>query len=379
MIDHETYSRLRQEIQIQTEVDRALLDKLRADVRPLAGSTKRIHPRSVTAVSLVATDGGNNSLRFDPFMVQVVRVVDSNDNELCVEVVTPTIPVAELTARQFDDDGAPRTSLGRLMHDLGKKTLPELSHFIRADQDGLPASGTIVQVYRELVEWAVLYDLLKKDFGSDTLIVFDGDLRSKAFAKELFREFGQLIERQIRRHAEQKRSIFLVGVMKSSSVLTRYRLAMALEGILRGRYAAFVEIPRDLEEEVYKWSESARGEDRAQAGGEAPKFVLGKMFFAKFGSRPRDPIWPIDVFVPQISDADRIFSHLLSDAIEGFPVPFYPRCLQKAHERAALVDFDMDVLQDAIFTGLRRTLGADSPTLDAFMLEDADPGQGRYR
>ena len=84
------------------------------------------------------------------------------------------------------------------------------SHFIRADDEGLPRSATIVQVYRELVEWAVLYDLLKKDFGSDTLIVFDGDLRSKAFAGEYFIEFGHLIKAEIERHARQRRAVFLV-------------------------------------------------------------------------------------------------------------------------------------------------------------------------
>jgi hypothetical protein len=107
--------------------------------------------------------------------------------------------------------------------------------------------------------------------------------------------------------------------------------------------------------------------------------VLGKLFFAKFGSKSRDPIWPIDIFGPQVGQADRIFGHLLADAIEGFPVALYPRCLQKAHERAALVDFDMDILQDAIFDGLRRALGSEGSTLDAFTLEDADPAQGRYR
>jgi hypothetical protein len=144
-------------------------------------------------------------------------------------------------------------------------------------------------------------------------------------------------------------------------------------------YPAYIEVPYELEKEVYVWEESFRGEDRVIAGRERNKFVLGKMFFAKFGSRPRDPIWPVDIFSPQASKSDRIFSHLLADAIEGFPVPFYPRCLQKAHERAALVDFDMDMLQDAIFHGLRRALGNESATLDAFTLEDADPGQGRYR
>jgi hypothetical protein len=379
MIGHEAYRQLKAEIEVQTSADRLFLDKLRVDVRPLLGCTKRIHPRTATSVSLVATDGGNNSLRFDPFMVQVVRVVDSNDNELCLEIVTPTTPIADLNKRQFDGAGNSVTSLGRLMAALNVDTLQKLSHFVREDEHGLPQSATIVQVYRELVEWAVLYDLLKKDFGSDTLIVFDGDLRSKAFAGENFIKFGQLIKAEIERHARQRRSIFLVGVMKSSAVLTQYRLAFALEGVLRGRYPAYLEVPYELEKKVYAWEESFRGEDRVVAGKERNKFVLGKMFFAKFGSRPRDPVWPVDIFSSQASQADRIFGHLLADAIEGFPVPLYPRCLQKAHERAALVDFDMDMLQDAIFHGLRQALGSESATLDAFTLEDSDPGQGRYR
>lgn len=371
MIDQDTYKQLKNDIEIQTTVDRLVLDNMRAQVRPLLSSTKRIHSRSATAVSLVATDGGNNSLRFDPFMVQVVRIVDSNDNELCLEVITPTTPLADLNKRQFDSAGKPITSLGRLMGALKVKSLEQLSHFIAADKDGLPKSQSIVQVYRELVEWAVLYDLMKKDFGSDTLIVFDGDLRSKAFADNLFSEFGALLKTEVDRHARQRRSVFLVGVMKSSSVLSRYRLAFALEGVLRTTYPAFLEVPEELEKEVYRYDDAYMRDARG--------YVLGKMYFAKFGSKQRDPIWPIDVFTYQSVHAERIFGHLLADAIEGFPVPFYPRCLQKAHERAALVDFDMDILQDAIFGGLRKALGNEAGALDAFTLEDADPGQGRYR
>src|SRR5262249_44341674 len=210
--------------EMQTAVDRQLLDKLRADVRPLRDSTRRIHPRAATSVSLVATDGGNNSLRFDPFMVQVVRVVDSNDNELCLEIVTPTTPIAQLNKRQFDTTGTPITALGRLMAALKVDKLQDLSHSIHEDKDGLPRSATIVQVYRELVEWAVLYDLLKKDFASDTLVVFDGDLVSKIFSGEYFIKFGELIKAEVDRLARQRRTVFIVGVMKSSKVLTQYRL-----------------------------------------------------------------------------------------------------------------------------------------------------------
>lgn len=236
-----------------------------------------------------------------------------------------------------------------------------------------------MQVYRELVEWATLYSILHKDFATDTLIVFDGLLRSKVFAKDnfatLLRKMSEAITRQYR---ENRRHVYIVGVAKHSKVLARYRLAMALERILVTNYPAYVEIPRKIEEKAYVWSEYARGDDREMEGGEINKFVGGKMFFVKFGSGTRDPIWPIDIFLPQREDAQAVLGYLLADAIDGFPVPLYPRCLQKAHENAALVDFDFDILQDEIFAGIRAVLGEDAPVLDVFRLQEVDVAQRRY-
>lgn len=126
------------------------------------------------------------------------------------------------------------------------------------------------------------------------------------------------------------------------------------------------------------WPEFARGDDRTGEGGEINKFVGGKMFLVKFGSHRRDPVWPVDIFVPQVNEAHIILGSMLADAINGFPVPHYPRCLQKAHENAALVDFDFDILQDFIYEGVRNSLGGQASTLDAFQLQDADPAQRRY-
>jgi hypothetical protein len=81
MIEPESYQRLKQEIATRIEADRALLDQLRAEIYTLRSDVRRIHSRTTTSISLVATDGGNNQLQFDPFMVQVVRVVDSNNDE----------------------------------------------------------------------------------------------------------------------------------------------------------------------------------------------------------------------------------------------------------------------------------------------------------
>ncbi len=161
--------------------------------------------------------------------------------------------------------------------------------------------------------------------------------------------------------ASNRRRIYLVGVAKHSKVLARYRLAMALEGVLTTDYPAYVEVPREIEEKAYVWSEYARGDDRELENGEINKFVGGKMFLVKFGKGSRDPIWPVDIFCPQAGEAQAILGYLLADAIDGFPVPFYPRCLQKAHENAALVDFDFDILQDEIFDGVRDVLGDEAP------------------
>ena len=379
MIDPSTQAQLKAAIAECIEMDQGILDALREEIRPLRNQTRRIQPRATTSISLVGTDGGNNQLQFDPFLIQLVRVVDSSNNEYCLEAVSPTTPIDLLGRRQFNDNGSPKTALGEMMAFLGVDTLSKLSHMIRPSDKGRPVSPSWVQVYRELVEWAILTSILKKDFGTDTLIICDGLLRSKVFAGDLFQRLLQEIKRRIEdQFTRNRRRVYLAGVAKHSKVLARYRLAMALEGVLQTDYPAYVEVPRDIEEKAYVWSEFARGDDRQGEGGEINKFVGGKMFLVKFGSHRRDPVWPVDVFTAQKDDAQLILGSMLADAINGFPVAHYPRCLQKAHENAALVDFDFDILQDHIYEGIRGSLGAQSHTLDVFQLQDADPAQRRY-
>ena len=380
VIDPESQRDLRAQIAERIAGDRGLLDQLRAEVRPLRPEVRRIQPRTTTAISLVGTDGGNNAIPFDPFLIQLVRVVDSSRNEYCLEAISPTTRVNEQAARQFTTNGTPRSALGELMAYLGVRDLTRLSYMIRTNERGEALSPRWVQVYRELVEWAILFQIVRtKDFGTDTVLVFDGLLRTKIFAADHFRRLLAGLQEAIEQHARRsRRKLHLVGVAKHSKVLDRYRLAMALEHVLDTPYPAYVEIPRELEEQAYIDAEFARGNDREEAGREINRFVGGKMFFVKFGSRPRDPIWPIDLFLPQRDQAPVILGCMLADALEGFPVPLYPRCLQKAHEAAALVDFDYAVLQDQIIAGIRDLLGPEAQALDVFRLRDADPAQLRY-
>ena len=380
MIDPQSQTKMRQEINSRIENDYELLKNLREEIRPLKSGVRRIQPRTTTSISLVGTDGGNNRIQFDPFLLQLVRVVDSSNNEYCLEAVTPTTDVSCLSESQFDEHGAAASPLGRMMEYLGTEYLWELSPMIRRNDDERPVSPSWVQVYRELVEWAILLSLVRdKDFGTDTLIIFDGLLRSKVFTGEMFADYRRgLAEAVDAQWRENRRRVYLAGVAKHSKVLSRYKLAMSLESVLTTDYPAYVEVPPDIEEKAYVWSEYARGDDQAAEGGEANKFVGGKMFFVKFGPGPRDPIWPVDIFLPQARDAQQIVGYMLANAVNGFPVPFYPQCLQKAHENAALVDFDFDILQDQVFDGLRAVLGEDAQALDTFRLQNGDVAQRRY-
>lgn len=385
MIDPESIEALQSELRDAISGDRRVLDELRQDVRSLKDTTKPIRPRSTTAISLVGTDGGNNRIEFDPFMVQLVRIVDSSNNEYCLEVITPTSDRWLVNKRHFAEDGTGRTALGQMMAKLGVKALWDLTPMIPrpSEREGPvdPVSPSWVQVYRELTEWAVLLKLVTElHYGTDTVIVADGNLRSKVFKGELFVKYRELLAAAITDHERKhRRKIYLAGVMKHSKVLQRYRLAMAIEGILRTTFPAYVEVPRELETKSYVWNEYARGDEEAgRLGGEANKFVGGKMFFVKFGSRPHDAIWPIDIFIPQAREAPTILGYMLADAIDGFPVAFYPRCLQKAHENAALVDFDMTILQDQVLKSVRALLGEYSGRLDEMALQVNDPSAARY-
>ena len=378
-MDTQSYAQLKQEITGSIVADRALLDQLRAEIRPLKSQIHPIRERTTTSVSFVATDGGNTNVQFDPFLVQLVRIVDSNNFERCLEALTPTTSIAELSAKQFHPDGSPATALGELMLYLGVISLPELSPYIRQTARSHPTNAGWVKAYRELAEWAILFSLVKQPFASDTLIIFDGLLRSTIFAGNYFQKYLQGIHESITLQKQQHRQqIYLAGVAKHSKVLSRYRLAMTLEGILATSFPAYVAIPPHIEQMAYKWAAYAANDDSNLELNDVSPFVGGKMYFVKFGSGPRDPIWPVDIFLPQHDRVAEILGCMLTDALNGFPIPLYPLCLQKAHANAALVDFELDILQNYIFDGIRQVLADESQTLDVFRLQDADPSQRRY-
>lgn len=387
MLNPEDIESVREAIRSCAHADGRVLDALCEEVRTLKPGVRVIRPRTTTAVSLVASDGGNNRLEFDPFLFQMVRVVDTCGKQLCLDVVSPTTDTDELSRKQFDENHKPVTDLGFLMDELGVQTrhlhslspMIPLGRKVREEPDKVGTSW--VQVYRDLVEWAVLYRLIvDRVFGTDTLIVRDGFLRSKVFAGDLFVKMMQRIEQAIERiRVEEKRNVYLVGLAKHSKVLQRYQLAMALEDVIPGGEARFVAIPAELEAKAYKWDEWARGRGEAEGGGEAAKFKAGQMYFVRFGSRVSDPVWTIDLLESQVDRAQEVFGYLLADAINGFPVPYYPRCLQSAHEHAQVAGFDATIMQHEVLEAVRDLLPEHRrPILDRAQLDVGDVSERRF-
>jgi hypothetical protein len=375
MFDGTALPTIRQAIRDCTTEQRHLLDEIRTEVRGLASQVRTIQPRTTTSISLVASDGGNNKLVFDPFYVQLVRVVDSMGKEHLLDAVAPTTDTDRLSARHWKPGEEPRSALGRLMRDLGADTLNKLSHMIPKGEvlrdDAAKVSPSWVQVYRDLCEWAVLYDrICYTNFATNTLLVRDGLLRSKLFRGELFKNMTDRMKSAIDRIAtEDRRKVFLAGLAKHSKVLDRYGLSLRLESVFKAGDARYVRVPRPLEARSYIWQEWARGEQDVTPTGEAAKFVAGDMFFVRFGPKATDPIWPVDLFSPQSAQAQEVMGYLLADACDGFPIPYYPLCLQKADEYAQVRGFDLDVLQTEVMAAVEQAVGEGArDALDAYRL-----------
>jgi hypothetical protein len=103
-----------------------------------------------------------------------------------------------------------------------------------------------------------------------------------------------------------------------------------------------------MEAKAYAWPEWTND----------PNFTGGALYLVRFGLRTGDPIWAIDLMRGLESRAGEIFGCLLADARDGFPVPFYPSCLQRAHEHAEIVDWDLEIFQDALISSVRSLVPA---------------------
>ena len=73
-----------------------------------------------------------------------------------------------------------------------------------------------------------------------------------------------------------------------------------------------------------------------------------------------------------------MFGYLLTNAVAGFPIPFYPNCLQQADNHSRVADLDLDIVEDNLIDAIRRQVGPDlSPIIDELRIA-TDVAARRY-
>ena len=372
MLTSDTYDRYDREIGAAVERDRALLDEAISDVRRLV--FQPLGKRTMTAFSLVASDGGHNKLSFNPFKVTVIRVVDSNGKELFTDAVSPTTDLDVLTDRLRQD---PKNPLARLMDDLGVDKLKDLSPMFSADNQ-----SEWVLDYRDICEWAALYDrIVHRDHANNLIYLRDGLLRSKKFSGELFIRMYEKMKAAIERNKnDEKVDIYLVGVAKHTEIHERYELALTLAGDLPDGVPCYAPIPYKIQEKVYSWGrgEWVRAPDDYRPDIENPKFNMGSMHFVRFGPKAGDRIFTVDVLHSQKGSVADILAYAVNDARDGFPTPHYPLSVQQADQYAQIADFDRQVLSDLLADKVKGLVEPENQGLVEAMRLNVDTTARRY-
>jgi hypothetical protein len=326
----------------------------------LKNDVKQIKEYSVNAVSFVSSDGGDNRLYFNPATIELVRVVDSLGNQCVLDAIAANSQANELNTRIQTKKNNPLLvePLKRLCNDLNTNVVGLSNSLVELGQQ--EKSTRAIRIYRDIVEWAVLYDLMKyREWGSNTIIVREGMLRTKSFNREIFPQIDRLIREAYKKHKRKKITVSMVGVAKQNAVTSRLSVALELEETLHKPYPCYVKVPDDIEAECYKFD--TRWTDTFETGeldkdGKYFYQSMGKLFLVKFGNRPFDPVWPVDIAEWQLSEAEQILGQLISDAQYGFPIPDFPMCVQKAHDFAKVSGFEIDILQDILVEGITQNL-----------------------
>jgi hypothetical protein len=373
---------LKKKISEAYQADRHLLEKFREYARRLKDNVRPLKAYSVNAVSFVSADGGDNRLVFDPAMIELVRVVDSRGQEYVLDAVASSSTKDELEKR-IQPGTHCIEPLRRLCSDLGLKTVGGLSYLLDRMGQGGKSTGAL-RAYRDIIEWAVLYDMVCNphiQWGGDTILVRDGLLRTKTFRRDVFPKIRNKIKDGVEFHAKRNVTVSLVGVAKQSAVLSKLAVALELEGVFHKNYPCYVAVPQDIEAACYNYDRTwLLNYEMAETEEERIKFQnMGSLHLVKFGDKPGDPVWPVDIADWQRDSTPRILGQLIYDAQYGFPIPDYPMCIQKAHDRSKIGHIEIDILQEMVFESLNEKLTADeSDRLLRFRYLSQDIKKWRY-
>ena len=286
-----------------------------------------------TCITYKAIDGGKMKIEFDPYEMDLITIADSNGREI-LKFATPKGKIWDLTSNDF----------------LELDEIPQIKKFVNVlGEDSVVNISTILteaKTAMQIAEYACIFERITADFVDPTIIMKDGFLRTKEIK-------ASLIPKLILRLKENK-DMKLVGVSKTSKLLSMISSALFIEKIFPPDGVGYVEVPSKLELMAYKWSGHGEIKDEKKLD-----YAFGKLYVAKLSNHsnllttveiPYD--FKDDKLLYSKQEINEIFGHLIKDSMYSYPNLGYPQTIMRAHEKAVQIGFTASIIKDKIMDKL---------------------------
>jgi len=279
------------------------------------------------------------SVRMNPYELDVVHIADSNfRNKLSFVVPDISSSGLHLDDDMFKEEFAKQLDsieiLKKFSELLGLKSVADVSYILQ-DSSRL----------MELAEYACIFERVTADMDDPVIVLRDGLLRSK-FLKDF------LIKKLIRVLHEKKGHVKLVGVAKTSAILSLLSVAIFCEKIIPPEAVGYIKIPLYLELQAYTWSGSGKVDP---LNAKHLDYAFGELYIVKLCKNsnllvtlevPYD--WDADNPVYTQEEVEEIISYLAKDSKLSYPDIGYPQTIMRAHEAAARLGFPASIMRDEI-------------------------------
>jgi hypothetical protein len=205
------------------------------------------------------------------------------------------------------------------------------------------------------------------------IIIKDGLLRTKVLAasdkKNYIKELKKILK-------DKKKNAKLVGVSKTSAIISLLSTAIFLEKKIPAESIGYIKIPLDLELRAYKWD--GKGEIKKEEM-QPLNFAFGELYIAKLAKDsnllvtievPKDLETGIDIYSE--SEIIEMISYLAKDSKYSYPVLGYPQTIMRAHETAVQLGFPASVIKDEIKDKIIASMGEEVGEFirDAWLITD---------
>ena len=349
------------------ELQKKKIDILRKDVRELRFKKIDI-VGEYASVSYKAIDGGNMRISFNPVEINVINVADSNGKRKLSFVVpeikgygdTPEDKKEALKEIVKEIDQIP--IIQKFVKMLNCSSVSEVSYILNNSNN-----------FMEIAEWACIFDRINSENDEPIIIIKDGLLRSKVLKSSEQIDHIKTLKEILK---TKKRNAKLIGVSKTSAILSLLSAALFIEKKIPLDSIGYVKIPLEIELKAYKWEGSGLI-NRQNA--KPLDYAFGEVYVAKLS---KDSNLLVTIEIPKYletgediyseSEIDEMISYLAKDSRFSYPVIGYPQTIMRAHETAVQFGFPASVVRDEIKDKFIKNLDEDVGELvrDGLMLMD---------